>query len=70
MATRTKKLTRQEAKRVAEQLGIDFHRDFYTLTPAQVDALLVVRKRQGYRKPVSASGSTGRYFFYYLKNAK
>lgn len=64
------KITRQEARRLAVKAGIDFHKDFYVLRPDEVDTLLTIRKLTGYRKPASASGSTGRYFFYYLQRAK
>ena len=64
------KISREEAKRVAVKAGIDFHKDYHTLRSSEVDTLLTIRKLNGYRKPKNASGSTGRYFFYYLQRAK
>lgn len=64
------KITKQEAKRLAVKAGIDFSRGYHQLSNADVDKLLAIRKLNGYRKPVSASGSTGRYFFYYRKRLR
>lgn len=61
------KITRMEAKKLAVQAGIDFSKDFHQLHSNDVDTLLTIRKLTKYRKPASASGSTGRYFFYYLQ---
>jgi len=36
--------------------------DYHTLSNSQVDALLEHAKKQKYRKPKNANGSTGRYF--------
>lgn len=65
-----KRMSKQEAKRQAEKAGIDFGKDYHQLRSSEVDYLLGLRKLVGYRKPVSASGSIGRYFFYYLQKVR
>lgn len=64
------RMSREEARRLAEKQGINFHANFYTLRNSQVDSLLAIAKLQGYQKPKNANGSKGRYFFYYLQRAK
>ena len=61
-----KKITKQTAKRIAIDYGINFKKDFYDLSSSQVTDLLKVAKMQGYKKPKTATGSTGRYYFEYL----
>ena len=58
------KLTKKDAFDKAKEQGIDFTKD-----SAQVDKgiLADLAKRANYKKPKSASGSTGRYFFDHLK---
>lgn len=68
MATKHK-MDKYEAKEEAKEFGIDFHQDYHQLRNNQVDELLRLAKKIGYRKPSGASGSTGRYFFYYLQRA-
>jgi len=64
-----KKLSKWEAKRMAVKAGINFSEDYHQLRSSAVDYLDGLRKLVGYRKPVTASGSQTRYFFYYLKRA-
>lgn len=49
-------------------MGVDFNKDFHaqSISPE----LGALAKLVGYRKPANASGSTGRYFFTYLKKFK
>ena len=61
------KLSRQEAHRLAVKAGIDFRADYHSLRSSQVSDLMSICKLTGYRKPKNASGSTGRYFFNYLR---
>ena len=63
------KLTKQEAKKMAQKVGISFKQDYHQLRGDKVDFLMSLCKAVGYRKPKTASGSTGRYFYYYLKKA-
>ena len=51
-----------------EKMGVDFNKDFHaqSISPE----LGALAKLVGYRKPANASGSTGRYFFTYLKKFK
>ena len=64
------KITKQEARRLADKVGIDFSKDYHQLRASEVDRLDDIRKLTGYRKPVNASGSTTRYFFYYLQKVR
>jgi len=63
-------LTKQEAKRLAVRAGVDFNKDFHQLRGGDVSTLLSIARQQGYRKPVNASGSKGRYYFYYLQKVR
>jgi len=63
------KLTRLEAKKMAKQAGISFKQDYHKLRGDKVDFLLSLCRAVGYKKPKKASGSTGRYFYYYLRKA-
>jgi len=58
-----KKMSKFEAKRLAVKAGIRFDKDYHQHSSSDVDFLLSLSKLVGYRKPASASGSTGRYFF-------
>jgi len=65
-----KRMAKQEAKKLAVKAGINFNEDYHQLRSSDVDYLDGLRKLVGYRKPVSASGSNCRYFFYYLKKVR
>jgi len=65
-----KKLTRQQARTLAERLRINFNKDYHELRSTDVNLLLELRKRTNYRKPAGASGSLGRYFYRYLQRSK
>lgn len=65
-----KRMSKQEARRQAEKAGINFGKDYHQLRSSEVDYLVSLSKLVGYRKPASASGSTGRYFFSYLARVK
>jgi len=60
------KMSKQEAKRIAQKSGISFTVSYGTLRSSQTDLLVELAKKTGYRKPASASGSRARYFFYHL----
>jgi hypothetical protein len=45
-----------------QRLGIPLGADYHTLSSSKAQELADEAKRQGYRKPDSANGSTGRYF--------
>jgi hypothetical protein len=62
-----KKLSKSAAKALAVKQGINFSKDYHQLRSSEVDTLLAICKLVGYRKPASASGSTGRYFYQYLQ---
>jgi hypothetical protein len=50
--------------------GIKIDADFHTLTSTQVEIIVDLAKRAGYRKPKNANGSTGRSYFEALVRAK
>jgi hypothetical protein len=57
------KLSKAQAKQNLIEAGIDFNEDFHTLPSSKVDLIIEAAKACGYKKPVNANGSTGRYFF-------
>lgn len=61
------KISREEALDKARLAGINFSKDFHELDSDDVNTLVEIAKETGYKKPKSASGSTGRYFFYHLQ---
>lgn len=62
------KLNKSDAIKEAEAMGVDFDKDFHEQSKG--NELAELAKKYGYKKPVSASGSTGRYFFYHLQKIK
>jgi hypothetical protein len=63
-----KKMSIEEAKTYAKSYGWDFSKDFYSQNSISKSAeLAALAKLVGYKKSASASGSTARYFFEYLK---
>lgn len=50
--------------------GLDFSRDFHSLSRDHVADLLAYAKLYRYRRPVNAPGSTARMFYKYLQRAK
>lgn len=65
-----KKLSKQDAKRMAIDAGIDFNQDFHTLSSSKVDTLVELAKKSGYRKSKTSPGSRGRAFFEHLQKVK
>lgn len=62
-----KKISKSEAKKLAIKMGVDFSKDFHAQSKGE--ELAAIAKLAGYRKPKTASGSIGRYFFSYLEKA-
>lgn len=62
------KLDKKDAIQEAEAMGVDFDKDFHEQSKG--NELSDLAKKYGYKKPASASGSTGRYFFYHLQKLK
>jgi len=60
-------ITKTEAKRLAIKAGADFNKSSFEQSMSVMGEIAALAKLAGYRKPKSASGSTGRYFFNYLK---
>jgi len=58
------KLSKYEAYKLAKRQGVNFSKDYHSQSKGT--ELAALAKLSGYRKPKSASGSTGRYFFYHL----
>lgn len=63
-----KRITIYQAYKTALEIGVDFSKDFHIQSYG--NELTELAKKVGYRKPSSASGSTGRYFFEYLIKLK
>ena len=61
-------ISKIEAYRLAKKTGIKFgkHPDSGVQSPSAMTELAAIAKLAGYRKPKTASGSTGRYFYYHL----
>lgn len=53
---------RLNARETLKACSINPEQDFFTLSSAQVELLLVEADRVKYRKPKGANGSRGRYF--------
>ena len=64
-------ISKFEAYKLAKKAGIKFHKkDSDQQDLSALSELAAVSKLAGYRKPKTASGSTGRYFFYHLLRLK
>lgn len=62
-----KRMSKEQAFKLAKDYGIKFTGDFYAdCSNSQASYLSELAKVVGYKKPLSASGSTGRYFYYHL----
>lgn len=64
---KAKKISPAEARKLAEKIGVDFKKGPFEQRVSAMAELAAIAKLAGYRKPKSASGSTGRYFFEYIK---
>lgn len=60
------KISKIEAYRLAKKAGANFNKDVYVHDTSILSDLAAIAKLAGYKKPQSASGSTGRYFFEHL----
>ena len=60
-------MTHYPATSLATQFHLDLTKDCYTRSHAEVCRVLEAADLVKYRKPKSANGSRGRYFFEYLK---
>ncbi len=63
-------ISKFEAYELAKKGGINFKKDFYQQSSFGVSELVAIAKLAGYRKPITANGSTGRYFFAHLERLK
>ena len=59
------KLSKEQALKMAMNMGVDFEKDFHAQSYG--NELSELAKKVGYRKSSSASGSLGRQFFYHLQ---
>ena len=60
-------ISKYDAYKLAKKAGIKFHKkDSDRQDWSAMQDLASIAKLAGYRKPKTASGSTGRYFFYHL----
>lgn len=64
------KITKLEAYKLAKKAGADFNKDVYAQSIGVLSDMAAIAKLAGYRKPKSASGSTGRYFFEHLERLR
>jgi hypothetical protein len=62
-------MTRLDATNLCHKYHIDVTKDFFTLSPSEVENILQAANEWGYRKPKNANGSRGRYFFSLLQRA-
>jgi hypothetical protein len=58
-----------KASSLATQFHIDLSKDFFTLSPTEVERVLDAADYVKYRKPKNANGSRARYFFEAMKRA-
>lgn len=65
-----RKIADCDAKLMLRDDGIDFAADFHVLRSSDVDKIVDVAKRAGYRKSKNAPGSTARMYFQRLQRAK
>jgi len=64
-------ISKYDAYKLAKKAGIKFHwGDSDKQDWSAMSELSAIAKLAGYRKPKTASGSTGRYFFYNLLRLK
>ena len=64
-------ISKYDAYKLAKKAGIDFNKkDSDRQDMSAMSELHAISKLAGYRKPKTASGSTGRYFFYHLLRLK
>jgi len=59
------KLSKEDALKMAQEMGVDFNKEFHAQSYG--NELAELAKKVGYRKSPSASGSIGREFFYHLQ---
>lgn len=64
-------ISKLEAYKLAKKAGINFSKEDSDMQGlSAMSELASIAKLAGYRKPKTASGSTGRYFFYHLLRLK
>lgn len=59
-------MTRYEARSLIGTYAIPICLDFFTLTPQDVERVLVIADLVKYRKPINMHGSRARVFYAYL----
>ena len=62
-----RKISIWSAISLAEKAGLSLRKDYFVLSPSEVDKVLGIAKVYGYRKPKNASGSTARYFWAFMQ---
>ena len=63
-------ISKVEAYRLAKKAGARFSKDYLQQASGVQTEMAAIAKLAGYRKPKTASGSTGRYFFNYLNRLR
>jgi hypothetical protein len=66
-----RKISINEAIDLAENAGWNFNKDYFAQATSSMNGdLVAIAKLRGYKKSPSASGSTARMFFEYLRKKK
>ncbi len=63
-------ISKLDAYKLAKKAGARFSKDSDEQSPSTMVEIAALAKLAGYRKPKTASGSTGRYFFNYLNRLR
>ena len=69
MKPRGRAVIRAHAQALLSLWNADIGQNFYTLSPSQVVQVLEEADRVRYRKPASANGSRGRYYYQLVQRA-
>ena len=63
-------ISKIEAYRLAKKAGAKFSKDYLQQASGVQSEIAAIAKLAGYRKPKTASGSTGLYFFKHLNKLR
>lgn len=63
-------ISKFDAYKLAKKAGAKFNKSADEQSSSTMDEIAALAKLAGYRKPKTASGSTGRYFFQHLNKLR